>query len=107
MKWFKKKEEQGWVCLGTVTQDQIKELQKQISVLQTDMDWIKTELWIYKTICPKVDYRFFCRQPVNYLNKYDSEVAKLEKQGWHIKRVSDCGKYEIWMPPQEKETNHV
>jgi hypothetical protein len=105
MSWFKR-EELGF-CVSYIDQKHeslIKEVQNMragLESLENQIADLKLELWMYKTIAPKVEYRILFRQPKNYLSGYHKECAELEAKGWHIKRVSDCGKYEIWMPLPE------
>jgi len=104
MGWFKKNEEPDEKRIFMVD-DFSKEIKGHIQNIQSQIKELQLGLWIYKTICPQVEYEVLFREPGSWASNYDAKCKNLEAKGWHIKRVSDCGRYEIWMPlPKSSST---
>lgn len=109
MWFFKNKPEKDFnddiMCLRKEREDLKKEIQllkDKISNLEYTVKDLKIQLWICNTVSSQIQYKAMERNPNSWMSDYDNKCRELEKNGWYIKRVSDCGKYEIWVPREEK-----
>ncbi len=77
--------------------EEMEKLKNDVYVLKLQVEDLKQDLFVVNSVCQKKEYRVLYRHKL-FLNGYDGETHELRKMGWHIDRVSDDCKYEIWMP---------